>query len=66
MTQAVISSATTDNEHNATLFVKITAELEAEIQDAARRTGVSKSGLVRMALPLGIARLMERLSSEQP
>jgi hypothetical protein len=43
------------------LTVKITTDLDARIEEARRRAGVSKSGLVRMALPLGIASLMERI-----
>jgi DNA-binding MurR/RpiR family transcriptional regulator len=54
-------SPTPDNEQNATLFVKITEALDADLSEAAKRTGVSKSGIVRMALPLGLIRLQEQL-----
>jgi hypothetical protein len=50
-----------DTDQTATLFVKITEALDADLSEAARKTGVSKSGIVRMALPLGIARLQEQL-----
>ena len=50
-----------DNEQTATLFVKITESLDADLNEAAKRTGVSKSGIVRMALPLGLTRLQEQL-----
>ena len=50
-----------DTDQTATLFVKITEALDADLSEAARKTGVSKSGIVRMAPPLGIARLQEQL-----
>ena len=53
-----------ESQQTQTLFVKITGDLEAELLAAAKRTGVSKSGIVRMALPLGIARLQENLTGE--
>lgn len=53
-----------ESDHTETLFVKITPAMSQEIKDAARKVGVSKSGLVRMAMPLGISRLTEQLGPE--
>ena len=61
MSDDVVATATLGSDQKATLFVKITEDLDGEINEAARKAGVSKSGLVRMALPLGIARLLEQI-----
>ena len=55
---------TADTEQTATLFVKITESLDADLNEAAKRTGVSKSGIVRMALPLGLTRLQSQLEAK--
>ena len=60
-----VSLPTTDDENSVTLFVKITPALDADLQEASRKAGVSKSGMVRMALPLGITSLLDRINPTQ-
>lgn len=61
---ASVSLPSAEEENTITLFVKITPGLESELLEASRKTGVSKSGMVRMALPLGINSLLDRLNPQ--
>jgi DNA-binding MurR/RpiR family transcriptional regulator len=64
MSDAVaLQDTPTESGNSQTLFIKISDSLNQEIQTAAAKIGVSKSGIVRMALPLGIANLIDRLET---
>jgi hypothetical protein len=64
-TVCVKTTATEKPENVRVLFVKVSESLEADLTEAARKAGVSKAGLVRMALPLGIVRLFETLNKAE-
>ena len=54
-----VTATDTESAKTPTLFVQISEDLDAQIAESTKLTGLSKSGLVRLALPLGIRRFEE-------
>jgi predicted DNA-binding protein len=56
------------DQNTATLFIKISPKLESEIIAESKKIGLTKSSLVRLAIPRGIEQVKEQLrsSSEKP
>jgi hypothetical protein len=64
MPDVTVAVTPTRDENTVAIHCKITSDLDEQISKAARETGVSKVGVIRMALPLGIKTLLERLDPD--
>lgn len=55
-----------ENKKSVNVPVRMPADLEAKVQEAARAVGLSKQDVIRLAIERGLGVLVAQLSGEQP